>query len=139
MASMEHIISQLIDNIGNKYNIDKEELVKLVPNIIEKKKKKLTPCSNQHQCMGRKQDGKQCTRRKKEGADYCGKHINCQKYGRIDDKSADKLNDDLLRTVLVDINNSNYLMDINNNLFSFHPEAPEYIGKYIDNQIVYCN
>ena len=41
MASIEHIIGQFIDNIGDKYNIDKEELGKLIPNIIEKKKKKL--------------------------------------------------------------------------------------------------
>ena len=88
--------------------------------------------------MGRKQDGKQCTRRKKDNNDFCGKHISCQKYGRIDDNNNDKLNDELLRTVLINIDNIDYLIDDENNLFTFHLEAPEYIGKYINNSVVSC-
>ena len=137
MSSLEQILSDFMDNIENKYAISRDELEQLIPTIIDKKKKKL-PCSNDLLCLGRKQDGKQCTRRRKEGCEFCGKHINNQKYGRIDD-SNNKINNELLRTILVNIDNSDYLMDNKNNLFSFHPEAPEYIGKYKDNQIIYCN
>ena len=136
--STEEVLSKFMDNIEGKFNISRSDLERLIPIISEKKKKKITPCNNDIQCMGRKQDGKQCTRRRKEGSDYCGKHINCQKYGRIDDNNNDKMNDELLRTVLINIDNKEYLIDNNKNLFTFHLESPEYIGKFIDNRIVSC-
>lgn len=137
MAQLENIINDFIQNISNKYDINRKELESLIPVIYEKKKKKTIPCNDKCQCLARKQDSKQCTRKKKDGFDFCGKHINNQKYGRVDDNN-DKLNNELLRTVLVSIENTEYLMDDEKNLFTFHPEAPEYIGKYIDNRIVSC-
>ena len=138
MAQIEQIMNQFIDNISNKYAIDKTELESMIPLIYEKKKKKITPCNNSIQCLGRKQDGKQCTRKKKEGCDICGKHINNQKDGRVDDNNNEQLTNELLRTVLVNIENNEYLMDGEKNLFTFHPESPEYIGKLINNKIVSC-
>lgn len=138
MASIEQIMNSFINNISEKYDIDKKDLESLIPMVYEKKKKKAIPCNNNQQCLGRKQDGKQCTRKRKEGCDFCGKHINNQKYGRVDDNNNEKLNTELLRTILINIENTDYLMDDDKNLFTFHPEAPEYIGKYINNRIVSC-
>ena len=40
MATVQ-ILSKFIENIENKYNISREELEKLIPIMIEKKKKKV--------------------------------------------------------------------------------------------------
>ena len=37
------------------------------------------------QCMGRKLDGKQCTRGRKDGTEFCKSHLNKLPFGRIDD------------------------------------------------------
>ena len=47
-----------------------------------KKNKQLEKCEL---CMAKKADRQQCTRRRKGNSEYCGKHQNNLKFGRVDD------------------------------------------------------
>jgi len=129
-------IKLILDEISIDYNIDKYELYK----YLEKKKKKNNNLSStcSELCMARKQDGNQCTRKKKFN-DYCGKHINSHKYGRIDDSS------NLLEDYSEDENyimvwkekyeNIDYLVDSNNIVYTNNIENPEIIGRKVDKLI----
>ena len=83
--------------------------------------------------MARKQDGNQCTRRKKDHTDYCGKHIKNRKYGRIDDYSniVDKLaeDDNYIMTWIETFNGVEYLVDSNNIVYTNDVITPEIVGK----------
>ena len=51
------------------------------------KKRNRRVLSSDHQCMGRKIDGNQCTRRKKSGSEYCQSHQKRLPNGRYDQVS----------------------------------------------------
>lgn len=128
-------IKLILDNIATDYNIDKNELYKYLEN---KKKNNDIPNSCNNLCMARKQDGNQCTRKKKYN-DYCGKHVNNQKHGRIDD--CDNLVEDLSQDenyIMVwkeNYENKEYLIDSNNIVYTNNVDNPQIIGKKINNLI----
>jgi hypothetical protein len=85
-------LSKIFEDIEKQYDIPKNELEERYligtisePILSETKLKKSKPIEKQFCCLARKQDGGQCTRRRKEGDEYCGKHAIQRKYGRIDD------------------------------------------------------
>jgi hypothetical protein len=84
-------LTKIFEDIEKQYEIPKSELTEryLLTNtneiIIEPKSKKTKITDKEFCCLARKQDGGQCTRRRKEGEEYCGKHTVQRKYGRIDD------------------------------------------------------
>ena len=133
---------KILLEISANYNINKDELLKKYVNndilktthSIKKKKKKSSnePCNL---CMARKQDGNQCTRRKKDSYDYCGKHINNRKYGRIDDHSniVDKLaeDDNYIMTWIEEFDGKEYLVDSNNVIYTKDVASPLIVGKKI--------
>ena len=119
----------ILCQISAKYNINKEELLSEYINndILKtthsiKKKKKKNANESVNLCMARKQDGNQCTRRKKDLGEYCGKHINNRKYGRIDDHSniVDKLaeDDNYIMTWIESFDGKEYLVDSNNIVYT---------------------
>ena len=132
---MTDTIDVFIQNIHQKYGIPISGLESCLP--VCKKKKKPNEIDDHSKCLGRKQDGKQCTRRKKEGCDFCGKHLNNQKYGRVDDNKS-TLQTDMIRTVVKKIGTKEYLLDEDNNIYTLEPESPEFIGKLIGENIVSC-
>ena len=84
-------INDVIFAIALDYNLDEQELSsKYLPKnqiILDdtktKRKRKLIPKDDC--CVGRKQFGDQCTRRKKDNSEFCGSHMKSLPYGRIDD------------------------------------------------------
>ena len=67
--------SEVID----KYNID-------ILNIgakfgVKKRNRRVLP--QDKMCMGRKLDGKQCTRGRKDGSEYCKSHMNKLPFGDV--------------------------------------------------------
>jgi len=127
-------IKSILDNISIDYNLDKEDLYKYLEKKSSNKVK--NTCSNL--CMARKQDGNQCTRKKKYN-DYCGKHVNNQKYGRIDDCShliEDFSEDENYIMVWTEkYKNIDYLVDSNNIVYTNNIENPKIIGKKVNNLI----
>jgi hypothetical protein len=129
----DYIIKNCITSI-NKYN-----------NSVKKRNRK--KLSNDLRCMGRKIDGKQCTRRKKTGCEYCQSHIKKLTNGRIDqefDISKKKNKRGRKRKIEFDpraydseyvtlwediVNDEKVLIDINNNVYTFNVTTPKYLGK----------
>jgi hypothetical protein len=129
----------ILTKVAQDYNLPKDELISKyinienITNISVGKKYKKRKSDAATLCMARKQDGNQCTRRKKNTADYCGKHIKNRKYGRIDDYSniVDKLaeDDNYIMTWIEKFNGVEYLVDSNNVVYTNDVVSPKIIGK----------
>ena len=115
-----------IDKVSKKYNIPVKELHQLV-----------NTNNNNCKCLARKQDGLQCTRNRKFNEDYCGKHINNRKFGRIDDNNNnDNIDNNLVKTCIEKINVENYLIDSDNYVYTNNIENPILIGRKENNSLV---
>ena len=136
-------MNDVINAIALDYNLDEQELItKYLPKnqIIQddtktKRKRKLIPKDDC--CVGRKQFGEQCTRRKKDNSEFCGSHMKSLPYGRIDDskdflckikgkrgrkkKNIYQNNDDYIETWLdkdlLTSDNRDYLIDKDDNVY----------------------
>ena len=118
----QNFIIEGINNIVNKRletvfkdlcktnnNLNYQKLVKQYCKPTTKKKYKKNTVDKCLQCMAKKADGKQCTRRRKvkdvdgniitPAIEYCGKHIKSIKYGRIDDDEKFKDTSRYIKTV----------------------------------------
>jgi hypothetical protein len=122
-----------------KYNID-------ILNIgakfgVKKRNRRILPSDKQ--CMGRKLDGKQCTRGRKDNSEFCKSHLNKLPFGRIDDddyfvkepsKRGRKRKNNVLNcnkyiiTHIEEIDGNNYLVDDNNMVYSFDVNNPLFLG-----------
>ena len=119
----------LLLTIINDYKLPETEVL----NKYLNKNNKTFSCKKKcNRCMARKQDGDQCTRKRKNNIDYCGKHLKNRKYGRIDDitQITDGLinNDNLIITWVEEFNGKKYLIDDNNIVYSYDINSPEIIG-----------
>lgn len=143
-AALNKIISERINtvltNVAKDFGISESDIAPYLQDNSSKTQKKFSG-KECEQCMGRKQDGKQCTRKRRPGKEFCGKHENNRRYGRIDDDNNITVqnNSDIIRFVKKEINGSNYLIDSNNNVVDFTDiECPEFIGNYNGQTIVNC-
>jgi hypothetical protein len=77
-------------------------------------------------CMARKQDGGQCTRNKKKGFDYCGKHNENRKWGRIDEhtKMELKTKETKFSVSPIVIDDKSYFIDSNKVVFEEITKKP---------------
>ena len=136
-------LKSVLEDISSNHNIKKETLFnkyldfESLKTTKKRKKKNVKSCDI---CMARKQDGNQCTRRKKDGQEYCGKHIKNRKYGRIDDNSniLDKLADDdnYIMTWIETFNGQEYLVDSNNIVYTKNIENPSIVGRKISDGVL---
>ena len=156
-ASTLNIFSQEIDGvlklISEKYGLNHDELktsvgfdssklaIKL--GIKRRNRKVLDPCD---QCMARKGDGNQCGRSKKGESEFCLTHQRSLPQGRIDDNTWQEKakgkrgrkkkecpfenSDEYVATIAKIINGTTYLIDGQNNVYTYNMEAPEKIGTY---------
>ena len=144
-------LSNTLKKISIEYNIDFTELenkygadissigVKLG---VKKRNRRVLP--KECQCMGRKIDMEQCTRSRRAGSDYCLSHSKRLPHGRIDDKNFVKKEkgkrgrkrktssfneQDYITTKVENINGIEYLVDSDDNVFTYNINNPEYLGK----------
>lgn len=136
-------LKEILLNISEKYSIDEGQLLDsyLDNNIsnnetssVASKKKKIKKTNTIDLCVARKADGRQCSRKKKNTNEYCGKHSSNLKYGRMDDtedsngvKYAE--NDKYIMTWHENIDGVDYLVDSNHIVYSYHMENPVILGK----------
>ena len=92
---------------------------------------------NLSSCMARKQDGCQCTRNRRSGSDYCGKHIVKRKWGRVDEHL--HLSTDDIITEPIEILGKLYYKDIKNVLFEKIGDNYSIIGKFKDGTIKFLS
>ena len=126
------------NSVLEKHNID-------ILNIgakfgVKKRNRRILPCDKQ--CMGRKLDGKQCTRGRKGNTEFCKSHLNKLPHGRIDDeysvkeplKRGRKRKNNILKcneyivTHIEQISGNNYLVDDRNFVYSFDVNNPRFLG-----------
>lgn len=136
-------IKKILLEISSEYNIDKNILLRKYINEDNLRKTPQKQTGTMYKCMARKQDGNQCSRRKKGVSDYCGKHMKNPKFGRIDD-NADIVNtlaedDNYIMTSLETIDGVEYLVDSNNILFTNDVDSPMIIGKKMDDRVEMLN
>ena len=149
---INHVILKGLE-LRKTNNICNKDLINLIFNDtikrykINSKKRNRRVIDKECMCMGRKLDTLQCTRRRLPGHDYCLSHVKNRPNGRIDEdivikkskgkrgrkrknnydpKQNDKNYSTLWENV---IDNEKYLIDINNNIFTFDLEKPIYLGR----------
>lgn len=118
------------DTLEEKY-IQTDTLDLSVPLFKKKKRKKNTILKQTELCMARKADSGQCTRRRKDGSEFCGKHNGQLKFGRIDDTVLAKDNQNFIQCSSIKIDGTEYLIDKNNVVYSYDVEHPTILG-YLD-------
>ena len=150
-------INSFCNSIKDSHNIiiPKEfidnQIVSVIPNIIKEYtgnlKKRCKKIINLDMiCIGRKLDNKQCTRKKHNDSDFCKSHFIKLSNGRIDQPTKVNLRNKRGRKRKVEfdprqydndyitlwediINGEKVLIDINNNIYTFDLQTPQYIGK----------
>ena len=136
-------LKDVLTDISKNYDIKRDVLFNKYLNMDSLKgckKRKRKNVKSENLCMARKQDGNQCTRRRKDGCDFCGKHIKNRKYGRIDDNSniIDKLaeDDNYIMTWVENFNGTEYLVDSNNIVYTKDVDCPSIVGKKISDGVI---
>lgn len=155
---IEDEIDKSLKNISDKYNIEHSEISFFKPNInkistiIGLKKRIRRTLPNELMCMGRKLDGEQCTRSRLNNKEYCLTHQKRLPNGRIDDENYVKKekgkrgrkkkfseienSEDYIPTRIIEINNTKYLKDFDNNVYTYNISEPTLIGKFCNNTLI---
>ena len=153
-------MDRTINRIANEKMIDKNELQDhylkpkkyfiekindTILNRTKKPNKRILPSNEQ--CVGRKMDFTQCTRKRKDNTEFCGSHIKNRPNGKIGDdgscfnkkkgtrgRKRKNLNDNVgeneILTTKKYIGNELYLMDSNNVIYTYNQEFPVILGLY---------
>ena len=155
LKTFNDIYIHTLNRISDKYALNKNELknefkldsTKIAIELGIKKRNRRS-LEDEKRCLGRKFDGNQCTRSRRDKSDFCLSHEKNLPQGRIDDNSfkpkekgkrgrkkkqhAFANNDEYLATTLIEHNGYKYLIDEDNNVYTFNIERPVYKGKLAD-------
>lgn len=137
-TNLKNQIDQLIldDKINQQLSsfIFSYEQLKLDHTDFMKRKRVVSSIALNERCMAKKANGDQCTRRKKDGCDYCGTHEKCQPHGIIDN-IVEKTSFKKSEVFIKDIKGINYYIDTEGNVYDtadiLHNKMnPKIIAKY---------
>ena len=134
--------NNILEDLCNTNNLNYKEISNMYSNRISKvgmkigiKKRNRRVLPTNLLCMGRKLDGKQCTRSRQPNSEFCKSHSNKLTYGRIDDnqeikkkKKKKNKNDEFLVTYVENIDGENYLIDDKNFVYSYNLIRPKFLG-----------
>ena len=86
-------------------------------------------------CCARRANGEQCTRRRREGEEYCGTHVKGRPYGQVTTSNNDTKNKKKLEVRMQEIVGIQYFIDEEKNVYSHNDILnnkinPEVIGEY---------
>lgn len=89
-------------------------------------------------CCAKRASNEQCTRRKKEGSEYCGTHMKGTPHGIIDTQNETKINTQKVEVWAQDIQGIVYYIDKGNNVYQAEDIVsnkvnPKIIAKYVKN------
>jgi hypothetical protein len=93
-------------------------------------------------CCAKRATNEQCTRRKKEGIEYCGTHMKGTPHGIIDNQEDAKVTTQKVEVWAQDIQGIIYYIDKNNNVYKaediiVNKINPKIIAKYVKNGDLY--
>lgn len=117
------------------YVYDYERLIFKKEDISKRKRVKNTiPETNR--CNARRASNEQCTRRKKDGCEYCGTHIKGTPHGLITENTSSNETTCKLETHAQEIGGIVYYIDDNTNVYNTedvmnNKENPTIIAKYV--------
>lgn len=93
--SQDNVLKQectkVIDYMIKKYDIScrQDDIITEVMNIVSKnespRRRNNLNLPQEERCLGRKADGQQCTRRKRDNSCYCGSHMKKLPCGHVND------------------------------------------------------
>lgn len=138
----------ILNEISDDYQLNNDKLVKKYIDdsfdidfsaapIKKRKRKQNKLLAKNELCMARKADGLQCTRRRRDGTEFCGKHASNLKYGRVDDEELNDSNKDQIKCTLEKIDGNSYLVDCNSKLvYTFDTDNPTVVGKMAEDGTV---
>jgi hypothetical protein len=130
-------VNQLIHYIYDydRLSFNKEDFMK------RKRVKNFVPIFDR--CCAKRATNEQCTRRKKEGFEYCGTHIKGTPHGIIDNQDSEvKINTQKIEVWAQDIQGIIYYIDKFNNVYQaedivVNKHNPAIIAKYVKNGDVF--
>jgi hypothetical protein len=151
---VESYITQFKDNIKEKAIqmgiLNNEEVNQLIHYIYDydrlifnkedfmkrKRVKNFVPIFDR--CCAKRATGEQCTRRKKDGCEYCGTHTKGTPHGIIDNNNEVKVNTQKIEVWAQDIQGIIYYIDKFNNVYQaedivINKINPKIIAKYVKN------
>ena len=87
-------------------------------------------------CCAKRASNEQCTRRKKEGSEYCGTHLKGTPHGIVDNQNEPKNTTQKVEVYAQDIQGIVYYIDKNNNVYQAEDIVsnklnPKIIAKYV--------
>jgi hypothetical protein len=87
-------------------------------------------------CCAKRASDEQCTRRKKDGCEYCGTHLKGTPHGIVDTQAEPKNNTQKIEVFAQDIHGIIYYIDKNNNVYQVediisNKVNPKIIAKYV--------
>lgn len=135
-AALENLCKQLTSFV---YEYEKLKLVK--EDFMKRKRvKNMVPI--QQRCLAKRANGEQCTRKKKEGCDYCGTHTKGVPCSIMDQDHSDtpKPNQESINIWVQNIKGIEYFIDGSKNIYK-HEDVinnstnPRIIAKYAKNDI----
>ena len=93
-------------------------------------------------CCAKRASNEQCTRRKKEGSEYCGTHLKGTPHGIIDSQNDEKNTTHKIEVYAQDIQGIVYYIDKNSNVYQAEDIIsnkinPKIIAKYVKNGEIY--
>jgi hypothetical protein len=128
--------------INQNNNVDKliqfifdKENIQLTKEDFMKRKRSKNFVNNYERCCAKRANGESCSRRKKQGCEYCGTHIKGTPHGIV----MQNIQEPLLTKVEVhaqDIQGIIYYIDNNDNVYQVEDiiknvENPKVIAKYV--------
>jgi hypothetical protein len=129
-------VNQLIQYIYDydRLSFNKEDFQK------RKRVKNFVPIFDR--CCAKRANEEQCTRRKKDGCEYCGTHLKGTPHGIIDNQNEPKNNTQKIEVYAQDISGIIYYIDNNNNVYQAEDIIsnkinPKIIAKYVKEGLIY--
>jgi len=129
-------LSQLV-----QYVYDYERL-SLAKEDFMKRKRVKNAVHLSDRCCARRASNEQCTRRKKDGCEYCGTHLKGTPHGICESGDNDKPQGQKIEVWVQDIQGIVYYIDKNNNVYQaediiVNKVNPKIIAKYVKHGDVY--
>ena len=130
-----------IDNQLLQYIYDYERLV-LTKDDFQKRKRVKNFVPAYDRCCAKRASDEQCTRRKKEGCEYCGTHIKGTPHGSVDANGDVEVNTKKVEVWAQDVQGIIYYIDKSNNVYQAEDVMsnklnPKIIAKYVKTGDVY--
>jgi hypothetical protein len=93
-------------------------------------------------CCAKRASNEQCTRRKKDGCEYCGTHLKGTPHGMVDSQEEPTNTTQKIEVYAQDIKGIVYYIDNNNNVYQAEDIIsnkinPKIIAKYVKNGEIY--